>query len=92
MLRRDPTSVTLTATDIEIFKELVRQQELQAQQQALAQAQASARSPEQEFVDDVFMGRSISKKRDLQTRLGIEEEDEDEDIEEPLYKKLNMST
>lgn len=86
MLRREPTSVTLTAQDIEIFKTLIR---LQQESEALSKLSKQVHN---EDVDEIFMGRSIGKKRSLTSRLDLAEEEEDEDVEGPLYKKLNMST
>lgn len=87
MLRREPTSVTLETKDIEIFKELVKNQQLKkdAELNTLNDKDLDDR-------DDIFMGRSISRaerKRDLQSRLGLEEEEE-EDIEGPLFKKTHL--
>lgn len=86
MLRRKPTSVTLTAADIELFREIVIEQELKKENQV--------HSPEIDIDrDNIFMGKSISQmnsKRDLYNRLGMKEEEEDEDIEEPLFKKTRF--
>jgi hypothetical protein len=79
MLRRQPTSVTLTAADVEMFKQLIREQ----QQKKEPLAEDGDSEP-----DDVFMGRSIDHKRtrDLNTRLGIEEDTSGE----PLFKRIHL--
>ncbi|GAA5803439.1 hypothetical protein HPULCUR_008921 [Helicostylum pulchrum] len=90
MLRRKPTSVTLTTMDIELFKDIVREQQLKRAEET------QVPSPEIDVDrDSIFMGRSISQmnsKLDLYKRLGLKEkeEEEDEDIEEPLFKKTRF--
>lgn len=94
MFRRKPTSVTLTPLDVDMFKEIIREQQLQRDQ---AQHKPVENESDQ---DDIFMGHALTKdhlKRDLHERLGIkgkkeeykgyEEEEEDEDIEVSLFKK-----
>jgi hypothetical protein len=79
MLRRQPTSVTLTAADVEMFKQLVREQHQQKEPDALEDGDSEP--------DNVFMGRSIDRKRtrDLNSRLGIEDASE-----EPLFKRIHL--
>ncbi|KAI8095581.1 hypothetical protein BDF21DRAFT_406223 [Thamnidium elegans] len=90
MLRRKPTSVTLTTMDIELFKDIVREQQLKKYEEN------QVHSPESDVDrDTIFMGRSISQmssKLDLYKRLGLKEkeEEEDEDIEGPLFKKTRF--
>ncbi|GAA5810007.1 hypothetical protein MFLAVUS_003422 [Mucor flavus] len=68
---------------------LLREQELKKEKEI------QVHSPEMDVDrDNIFMGRSISQmnsKRDLYKRLGLkEEEEEDEDIEGPLFKKTRF--
>lgn len=79
MLRRQPTSVTLTAADVEMFKQLIREQQQKEPVTKIGDSEP----------DDVFMGRSIDHKRtrDLNYRLGIEEQDTSE---EPLFKRIHL--
>lgn len=87
MLRREPTSVTLAAKDIEMFKELVIEQQNKKERKADSKILKDNDS-DSEGRDDVTIP-SFDRKRNLQSRLGLEEEDS-EDIEGPLYKKTHF--
>lgn len=94
MLRREPTSVTLETKDIEIFKELVKKQQLKKDNEHKTTTTSAKEKDHLDDRNDIFMGRSIlrtDRKRDLQSRLGLEEEEEEEeDIEGPLFKKTHL--
>lgn len=75
MLRRAPTSITLTTKDIELFKQLIKEKEEKPLPPNINIIQEE--EEEEEEVDDIFGGRALKKpgKRTLiNARLGIEEE------------------
>lgn len=120
MLRRKPTSVTLTAMDIEMFKDILMRREKEKEESRVAESnEVDFNAEESESVefnaaesktvdnwaeivnarDDIFMGKSITRKRrrDLETRIalaldedGEELEEDADDLEETLFKRTRF--
>ncbi|CAO3650855.1 unnamed protein product [Mucor fragilis] len=98
MLRRQPTSVTLTAEDVEQFKQLLsnlqEQKSLQEKQDDIAVEDCDP--------DDIFMGRSLllsarKRKREMEARLGLPSEEQQHQAGdssngngEPLFKRVHL--
>lgn len=98
MLRRQPTSVTLTAEDVEQFKQLLsnlqEQKSLQEQQDDVAVEDCDP--------DDIFMGRSLlpserKRRREMEARLGVPSEKQQQQARdsgkgsgEPLFKRVHL--
>lgn len=105
MLRRLPTSVTLTAEDVEIFKKLLSDlQEQRKQVKNPNYEKPKEIAVEDSDPDDIFMGRSLivnehKRRREIESRIGIlieeenteeEEEDTDNSNGEPLFKRVHL--
>lgn len=105
MLRRLPTSVTLAAEDVEIFKQLLLDlQEQRKQTDNPNYEKQKEIAVEDGDPDDIFMGRSLiinerKRRREIESRVGIlteEEKAEEEEAaadnshSEPLFKRVHL--
>ncbi|KAK4511511.1 Nuclear envelope morphology protein 1 [Mucor velutinosus] len=100
MLRRQPTSVTLTAEDVEQFKQLLSNLQEQKDQKNLKEMQDET-AVEDCDPDDIFMGKSLllserKRRREMEARLGLPSEEQQQVEEfsssngEPLFKRVHL--
>ncbi|GAN05824.1 hypothetical protein MAM1_0102d05300 [Mucor ambiguus] len=78
MLRRQPTSVTLTAEDVEQFKQLLSNLQEQKNLQKEKQDEIAVEDCDP---DDIFMGKSLllserKRRREMEARLGLPSEEQ----------------
>ncbi|CEP14034.1 hypothetical protein [Parasitella parasitica] len=105
MLRRQPTTITLTAEDIEVFKQLLSDQQKQRNIKEDSMKNQDDLAVDDSDPDDIFMGRSLAfserkRRREIETRLGLVTEEEDRQQQhqtetnnssEPLFKRLHLA-
>lgn len=99
MLRRQPTSVTLTAEDVELFKQLLSDLQEKKNQKSLKEKQDEI-AVEDGDPDDIFMGRSLllnerKRRREVEARLGLTSEEQQQQTGEassskPLFKRVHL--
>ncbi|KAL7336121.1 hypothetical protein PS15p_201490 [Mucor circinelloides] len=99
MLRRQPTSVTLTAEDVELFKQLLSDLQEKKNQKSLKEKQDEI-AVEDGDPDDIFMGRSLllnerKRRREVEARLGLTSEEIQQQTGEassskPLFKRVHL--